>query len=234
LPRFQIAVIHNPEHGSSISRVSVPSFIISLYLSLCINTFFFLPPFLSWTSQDRKPRTANPEPQNRISQMNHVPTYLRQGFQHRPMRRPFTPVEDALLSQIMTEQPFTTWLRVANQMPGRTARQCRDRWANYISPHNRNAPWTPEEDSLLLMKFFELGPHWASIAKHFDGRSENNVKNRWYTYIRLTADPETGRVSAKGPVVLSQSGKMPLPPISSFDDHWMDAIPVCQVVAPRQ
>jgi hypothetical protein len=99
-------------------------------------------------------------------------------------RRLFTAEEDELLCRIMTEQPFSTWVAVASQLTGRSARQCRDRWANYLCPENKNAPWTDGEDRLLMAKYHELGPRWTTISKSFDGRSENNVKNRWYTYVR--------------------------------------------------
>lgn len=100
------------------------------------------------------------------------------------IRKLFSPQEDAILSQIMFQEPFQTWIAVAEKLPGRTARQCRDRWVNYLSPTNKNGPWTHEEDKLLADKYLEHGPQWTTIAKFFDGRSENNVKNRWYTYVK--------------------------------------------------
>jgi hypothetical protein len=106
------------------------------------------------------------------------------------VRKLFSPEEDALLCHIMFEQQFTTWIAVAAQMPGRTARQCRDRWANYLSPDNKNGPWTVEEDRRLAEKFLECGPQWTTISRFFDGRSENNVKNRWYTHLRGRHGPD--------------------------------------------
>ena len=100
------------------------------------------------------------------------------------IRKLFSPQEDAILTKIMYQQPFETWIAVAEHLPGRTARQCRDRWVNYLSPSNKNGPWTSEEDQLLTEKYMEHGPQWTTIAKFFDGRSENNVKNRWYTYVK--------------------------------------------------
>jgi hypothetical protein len=99
-------------------------------------------------------------------------------------RRLFTSEEDALLCRIMFERTFSTWIEVAAYLPGRSARQCRDRWANYLCPYNKNAPWTEEEDALLMAKVEELGCRWTTISKSFDGRSENNVKNRWYTHLK--------------------------------------------------
>lgn len=158
------------------------------------------------------------------------------------IRKLFSAEEDALLSHIMFEQTFTTWIAVAAQIPGRSARQCRDRWANYLSPENKNGPWTPEEDEQLAEKYAELGPQWTTIAKFFDGRSENNVKNRWYTHLKnkftpstpsqpvsKTPEPQTNPFSGLsfdiGELKIPKlkevhhrpTGRTPLPPISTLE-----------------
>jgi hypothetical protein len=71
------------------------------------------------------------------------------------------------------------WWRVARHIPGRNARQCRERWENYLCPSIRNAPWTPEEEQLLLQKYSEIGPMWKQIASFFSARTAINVKSRW-------------------------------------------------------
>ena len=117
-------------------------------------------------------------------------------------RKLFSAQEDAILTNIMYHEPFQTWIHVAEKLPGRTARQCRDRWVNYLSPSNKNGPWSQEEDQLLAEKYLQHGPQWTSIAKYFDGRSENNVKNRWYTYVKtrfnagqLHSTPQTNQIT---------------------------------------
>ena len=100
------------------------------------------------------------------------------------VRKLFTSEEDSRLISIMSSQTFSTWNAVSSQIPGRTARQCRDRWANYLSPTNKNTPWAENEDLLLLEKFNVFGPQWSKIAQFFDGRSDNNVKNRWNTHLK--------------------------------------------------
>jgi myb proto-oncogene protein len=46
----------------------------------------------------------------------------------------FSPPEDALLSDIMQTEPFLNWDEVAERIPGRSPRQCRDRWLNHLAP----------------------------------------------------------------------------------------------------
>jgi hypothetical protein len=112
-------------------------------------------------------------------------------------RRPFTVEEDARLLEIMGRTPVVNWDAIAQQVGGRSARQCRERWVNYLNPKIRNEPWTEEQDRLLIEKINELGHCWASISHHFNGRSESDVKNRWYSHLRYRSatDPDSGRLS---------------------------------------
>jgi hypothetical protein len=68
---------------------------------------------------------------------------------------------------------------VAAHLGTRSARQCRERFRNYLSPNLRNSQWTEEEDRLLAEKVIELGAKWAMIVAFFPSRSEINLKNRW-------------------------------------------------------
>lgn len=73
------------------------------------------------------------------------------------------------------------WGKVEKEMGGkRTARQCRDRYTNYLTPGFRKGPWTKEEDKLLLDLYNKYGPKWAKIKKCFANRTVNNIKNRFY------------------------------------------------------
>ena len=76
------------------------------------------------------------------------------------------------------------WSRIAKIMKNKTARQCRERWNNYLNPNLKQGEWTPEEDRLLLLKYNEIGTHWNVLAKSFEGRSGNNVRNRFLTLKR--------------------------------------------------
>jgi hypothetical protein len=107
---------------------------------------------------------------------------------HALPRRPFTPQEDALLISLLGTSSFAGWDSVARHFQERTARQCRERWANYLCPEVRTGPWTPDEDLRLGAKVAEIGHAWAAISRAFHGRSENDVKNRWYTHLQWVGD----------------------------------------------
>jgi hypothetical protein len=99
-------------------------------------------------------------------------------------RRPFDTTEDAVIMRAMLAGPFEPWDAIAKRLPGRTARQCRERWANYLSPAIRSDPWTEEEDRMLIEKVNVLYFAWSAIAHAFNGRSDNDIKNRWYSHLK--------------------------------------------------
>jgi hypothetical protein len=97
----------------------------------------------------------------------------------------FTVRDDMKLRQIVSEfyrlrgEPH--WNEVASQMTGKTARQCRERYRNYLSPRVCNGAWSQEEEELLQAKYDELGPHWARMVIFFPNRSDVHLKNHWCT-----------------------------------------------------
>ncbi len=48
-------------------------------------------------------------------------------------------------------------------------------------------PWTEEDTQKLLMWYKILGSKWSTISHKFPGRSENDVKNRFYTTLKRVA-----------------------------------------------
>jgi hypothetical protein len=100
-------------------------------------------------------------------------------------RRPFTAEEDAKLIEAMSANGASAgWDYVATQMPGRSPRQCRERWVGYLSPDIRVEPWTDVEDQHLLNEVSRVGYTWTTIALSFSGRSSNDIKNRWYSHLK--------------------------------------------------
>lgn len=95
-------------------------------------------------------------------------------------RAKFTQNEDELLKRLVENFGINDWQTISRQMPERNARQCRDRWQNYLSPEVVNGPWTYEEEELLVKKYEELGPSWKQIATFFPTRTDINIKSRWH------------------------------------------------------
>ncbi|KAL9190561.1 hypothetical protein ACHAXT_000267 [Thalassiosira profunda] len=79
--------------------------------------------------------------------------------------------------------PFTQWADLAPQLPGRTGKQIRDRWVNYLNPAINHLPFSREDDLRLWQGHADLGKRWVEISVKVFGssRSENHIKNRWYS-----------------------------------------------------
>jgi hypothetical protein len=129
-----------------------------------------------WSSQ------PHPEPRGRIDS----PVKTNGRFQ----KIRFSPEEDARLSQIVAAHGAADWARIASCMGSRNARQCRERWQNYLNPTLRNGAWTAEEDELLNELFAQMGAKWNKIAHSFVNRSDISLRNRWQVLARR-ADKKT-------------------------------------------
>lgn len=100
------------------------------------------------------------------------------------LKSKFTAEEDKKLMELVAKTKTRNWNEIAASLGSRNARQCRERWNNYLNPSLRNDPWTEEEDKLLLDKHAEFGTHWNKISKCFSNRSDNAVRNRWQLLMR--------------------------------------------------
>lgn len=76
------------------------------------------------------------------------------------------------------------WTSCSDFLSGRSGKQCRERWFNTLNPNVKKGGWTPEEDFLIFKFFSEFGSKWSLIASKFPGRTENSVKNRFYSTLR--------------------------------------------------
>jgi hypothetical protein len=101
------------------------------------------------------------------------------GAKSRKPRQVFTPGEDRTLCELVRRFGEDSWRTIGSQMVGRSGRQCRDRWREYLSPGLTNAEWRIEEDETLISEYAKYGPRWALIANALKGRSAVIVKNRW-------------------------------------------------------
>lgn len=93
-------------------------------------------------------------------------------------RERFSPEEDEHLSNLVEKFGENNWNDIAVQMPGRTIRQCRERWRQYLSPAITKVEWTRDQDFRLVETFIRLGPKWTQIAQDFPGSTPSSLKNR--------------------------------------------------------
>jgi hypothetical protein len=89
----------------------------------------------------------------------------------------WSPEEDAKLTEAVTEF-VNDWVRVATLVPGRTNKQCRQRWTAVVDP-----TWTPEEDAKLTKAVKEFGNDWVRVAAMVPGRRHQQCRQRWTAMI---------------------------------------------------
>jgi hypothetical protein len=89
------------------------------------------------------------------------------------------PHEDEQLRELVEKHGETSWMTIARELPGRSCRQCRERWLNYLSPRVQNGPWSEAETTLLFEKVTEFGTSWKTIQRYFPGRTDINIRNHY-------------------------------------------------------
>ena len=126
--------------------------------------------------------------QNRLVQKQKSKQKMKAKHYHvHPQRKPrrlFTPEEDQLLLSLVEKYGQNSWTDIAEKIPGRSSRQCKERYLTYLCPTVNHSPWTEDEDVLLLQKVHEMGKRWSDMSKFFNGRTANAIKNRYHLHLR--------------------------------------------------
>jgi len=132
---------------------------------------------------------------------------------------PWLQEEDAKLMALVESHGPKDWSYIAQQMPGRIGKQCRERYFNHLAPDVRKEAWTPEEDEAIIRYHSTWGNKWTLIARVLsNGRPPNAIKNRWNSSLKKRAEAEgtegrfAGAQSPPSPSTFSAVPPLPPPP----------------------
>jgi myb proto-oncogene protein len=103
--------------------------------------------------------------------VGHLMTFARELDGHparwhpRKHRWVFTPEEDNILAGLVSGQEVISWSEVAVHLPGRSSRQFRGRWIDYLSPDISLAAWTRKEDAEIIANVNRMGRTRTAITR---------------------------------------------------------------------
>ncbi|TKY55199.1 Transcription factor WER [Spatholobus suberectus] len=108
-----------------------------------------------------------------------------EGYGHESKKRFWHAEEDAVLTDFVKKHGTGKWNRIP-KVTGlkRSGKSCRLRWMNYLNPEIKRGDFSEEEEDLVIRLHNLLGNRWSLIAGRVPGRTDNQVKNFWNTYLR--------------------------------------------------
>lgn len=96
----------------------------------------------------------------------------------------WSPEENELLREWVKVHGPHRWSDCSQVITGRSGKQCREHWFNKLNPDLKKGNWTAEEDEMIFSLYQKFGTSWSKIEKYLPGRTENAIKNRFYSTLR--------------------------------------------------
>ncbi|PSR97963.1 Myb-related protein like [Actinidia chinensis var. chinensis] len=98
---------------------------------------------------------------------------------------PWTHEEDQILISYVQQYGHGNW-RALPKLAGllRCGKSCRLRWINYLRPDVKRGNFSKEEEETIIKLHEILGNRWSAIAARLPGRTDNEIKNIWHTYLK--------------------------------------------------
>jgi hypothetical protein len=141
-------------------------------------------------------------------------SYLHPSIDRTGRKGLWTTDEDSKLRhavQMQDGKESNDWIAVAALVPGRTGKQCWNRWYSYLNPsidrtNGRGGKWTEDEDDKLKGAVkVHGGNDWATIAALVPNRTKKQCRRRWMDALNPNIKLTAGRT---GPWTASEDIKL--------------------------
>lgn len=104
------------------------------------------------------------------------------------VKGPWSKEEDEIIVELVNKYGPKKWSTIAQHLPGRIGKQCRERWHNHLNPAINKEAWTQEEELALIRAHQIYGNRWAELTKFLPGRTDNAIKNHWNSSVKKKLD----------------------------------------------
>ncbi|XP_059275220.1 transcription factor MYB3R-1-like [Lycium ferocissimum] len=104
------------------------------------------------------------------------------------VKGPWSKEEDEVITELVKKYGPKKWSTIAQHLPGRIGKQCRERWHNHLNPGINKEAWTQEEELTLIRAHQIYGNKWAELTKFLPGRTDNAIKNHWNSSVKKKLD----------------------------------------------
>ncbi|ELP88949.1 r2r3-MYB transcription factor, putative [Entamoeba invadens IP1] len=118
---------------------------------------------------------SNSEPRNPTDQLSTLDSFDK-GNKKKKFSHTWTEKEDEMLEEAVRCNGAMHWKVIADMIPGRSRKQCRERYCYHLDPKINKRMWSIQEDQLLVNLHKEVGNHWSYMKKYLPGRTANAIK----------------------------------------------------------
>ena len=138
-------------------------------------------------------------------------------------KKQWTKDEDDLLRKAVNSFGDKNWDDIAKEVPGRNARQCKERYTNNLDPTICKEKWTEEEDKAIIDLVEKIGKRWTQISVTLCGRPANSIKNRWKalerkgkTRVEISENTKSDRMEEEKRI---DQGSSLIAPVGQYSDN---------------